>query len=329
LTKIIVRESSKQLGTRLTTLDYRHVAVSIGRKKVGEQFSQGYIEETTEVEEPEVDEDDPLEVSAGRGGEVGANRYGVSLDVIKHLSSRSIDTFRPLCQKWHEFLGLASYGKKGQKRGLQTSSNGSTSFHTHSLGSAGSTTPAMMANNGIRGWGTAMEWLRMQHQAHSSEEGLSNGSWNFGGEESNGGESGQGYYNSSSRNLVATTPSERPSLQSTVQLTLHFTPKFALPFAHQTTPQLRQQFTPVQHWVDRYAGQQQAPQAVAGLGVTITPGTTAYLQESPLFNRSTALSVIDYRARINTVSEEDLKNAMQQALCRSEAGCPINKQACL
>jgi hypothetical protein len=82
---------------RLTTLDYRHVAVSLGREKVGEQFSQGYVEDTAEVEEPEVDKDDPLEVSAGRGGEIGANRYGVSLDVIKHLSSRSIDTFRPLC----------------------------------------------------------------------------------------------------------------------------------------------------------------------------------------------------------------------------------------
>jgi hypothetical protein len=97
LTKVIDRESSKRLGMRLTTLDYRHVAVSLGREKVGEQFSRGYIEETAEVEEPEVDEDDPLEVSAGRGGEIGANRYSVSLDVIKHLSSRSIDTFRPLC----------------------------------------------------------------------------------------------------------------------------------------------------------------------------------------------------------------------------------------
>ena len=78
------------------TLDYRHVVVSIGREKVREQFSRGYVEETAEVEEPEVEEDDALEVLAGRGREIGANRYSVSLDVIKHLSSRSIDTFRPL-----------------------------------------------------------------------------------------------------------------------------------------------------------------------------------------------------------------------------------------
>jgi hypothetical protein len=68
-------------------LDYRHVVVSVGREKVGEQFSRGYIEETAEVEEPEVEEDDALEVSAGRSREIGANRYSVLLDVIKHLSS--------------------------------------------------------------------------------------------------------------------------------------------------------------------------------------------------------------------------------------------------
>jgi hypothetical protein len=65
-----------------------------------------------------MEEDDPLEISARRGGEVGAKRYGVSLDVIKHLSSRSIDTFRPLSQKWHKFLGLASYRSRGQKHGI-------------------------------------------------------------------------------------------------------------------------------------------------------------------------------------------------------------------
>jgi hypothetical protein len=70
-----------------------------------------------------MEEDDLLEISAGRGSEVGAKRYSVSLDVIKHLSSRSIDTFRPLSQKWYEFLGLASSRSRGQKHGMQSSSD--------------------------------------------------------------------------------------------------------------------------------------------------------------------------------------------------------------
>jgi hypothetical protein len=43
-----------------------------------------------------MEEDDPLKISARRGREVGAKRYSISLDVIKYLSSCSIDTFRLL-----------------------------------------------------------------------------------------------------------------------------------------------------------------------------------------------------------------------------------------
>ena len=99
LTRIMIRESQKRLGTRLTTHDYRHVAISIGREVIGEQFARGYTEETTEVEEAEVEDDDALEMSAGRGAEIGVNRDGVSVDIVKHLSSRSIDTFRPLSRQ--------------------------------------------------------------------------------------------------------------------------------------------------------------------------------------------------------------------------------------
>ena len=46
-----------------------------------------------------MEDDDILEMSAGRGAEVGVNRYGVSIDIVKHISSRSIDTFRPLSRQ--------------------------------------------------------------------------------------------------------------------------------------------------------------------------------------------------------------------------------------
>lgn len=48
----------------------------------------------------------------------------------------------------------------------------------------------------------------------------------------------------------------------------------------------------------------------------MTPGTTAYLQESPLFNRSNTLSAIDCRGRSRTIGEEELKKAMRKALRR-------------
>lgn len=94
---------------------------------VGEGFAHRYAEEIADIEEPEVETDDALEMSAGRGSEVGANRYGVALNVIKHLSSRTVDTFRPLSERWHEFLELNSYSVKGQKRSREDRSNSTVS----------------------------------------------------------------------------------------------------------------------------------------------------------------------------------------------------------
>ena len=54
LTRIIKRETGKRLGWPMTTLDYRHVAVGIGRVAVGEGFGRGYEDEIGEVEEAEV-----------------------------------------------------------------------------------------------------------------------------------------------------------------------------------------------------------------------------------------------------------------------------------
>jgi len=158
LTRIITRETEGRLGAQLTTLDYRHVAISLGREMVGDQFARGYIEETSEIEEAEVEEDG-LEVSAGGGGEIGANRYGVSLDVIKHLSSRSIDTFRPMSMQWHVFLGLVSSrqaaGAAGQKRGAHLRS-GSSSVSGEQQ-QEDRRMALMRQNNGIHGWARTLE----------------------------------------------------------------------------------------------------------------------------------------------------------------------------
>jgi hypothetical protein len=119
LTRVMKRETGRHLGVELTTHSYRHVAIAIGRKAIGERFANGYLGDVDNFEEPEEETDDSLEMQAGRGGEVGAKRYGVSMDIIKNLSSRSIDTFRPLCQQWHRFLALESCrAEVGTKRKL-------------------------------------------------------------------------------------------------------------------------------------------------------------------------------------------------------------------
>jgi hypothetical protein len=108
LTSILRQRTGEDIGHMLGTLQFRHTAVGIGRQFVGDEFVKGYKDETGEVEEPEMEGEDPLEISAGRGSVVGVNRYAVRSDIVRHLSQRNIDTLRPLSQSWHRFLGLQS-----------------------------------------------------------------------------------------------------------------------------------------------------------------------------------------------------------------------------
>jgi hypothetical protein len=47
-----------------------------------------------------------LELQSARTTAMGVGYYGVLIDIVKHLSVRSIDAFRPLSTMWHRFLGL-------------------------------------------------------------------------------------------------------------------------------------------------------------------------------------------------------------------------------
>jgi superfamily II DNA helicase RecQ len=108
LTKVLKRETGKRLGVELHTLGYRHTAVGIGRVKVGESFGRGYQDEVGEIDEAEVDEDqeDLIELQNARSTVMGVGNYSVSIDIVKHLSTRSIDAFRALSTAWHRFLGV-------------------------------------------------------------------------------------------------------------------------------------------------------------------------------------------------------------------------------
>lgn len=108
LSAVLEQRTSEGLGVPLGTLAYRHVAVGIGRQFVGEVFATGYQVELCEIEEPELEKDSAFDISSGHGSAQGVSRYAVPSDVVKHLSQRNIDTFRPLSQQWHHFLGLSS-----------------------------------------------------------------------------------------------------------------------------------------------------------------------------------------------------------------------------
>ncbi|KAK5020229.1 hypothetical protein LTR16_001602, partial [Cryomyces antarcticus] len=124
LTRVIVQESAIGLGCRLTTLDYRHAAITIGRQFVGEQFGHGYQEQVGEedIEEPEMELDSGLELQAGRTEKIGVQTYGVPIDIVQHLSLRSVKFFRQLSEGWHSFINLSSSWE--QEKARQEKKNG-------------------------------------------------------------------------------------------------------------------------------------------------------------------------------------------------------------
>ena len=95
---MLKRKIEKRLGVVLHTLEYQHTAVGIRQVKVGESFSRGYQDDVGEKEEAEVDDDgkDVLELQNSRTTTMGVGNYSVLMDIVKHLSVRSIDAFRPL-----------------------------------------------------------------------------------------------------------------------------------------------------------------------------------------------------------------------------------------
>jgi hypothetical protein len=105
---VLKRETGKRLGVELHTLGYCHIVVGIGRVKVGESFGRGYQDEVGEIDEAEVDEDqeDLIELQNSRSTVIGVGNYSVSIDIVKHLSTRSIDAFRALSIAWYCFLGV-------------------------------------------------------------------------------------------------------------------------------------------------------------------------------------------------------------------------------
>jgi superfamily II DNA helicase RecQ len=82
--------------------------VGIGREKVRQTFSKGYDDDVGEVDKEEVDDngEDIVELQNSRTTSMGIGNYAVLIDIVKHLSVRSIDAFRPLSMLWHRFLGV-------------------------------------------------------------------------------------------------------------------------------------------------------------------------------------------------------------------------------
>jgi hypothetical protein len=92
---VLKQETVKRLRVKLHTLNYRHTVVGIRRKKVRQTFSKGYDDNVEKVEEEEVNNNskDIIELQNLRTTSIGIRNYTVLINIVKHLSVRSINAF--------------------------------------------------------------------------------------------------------------------------------------------------------------------------------------------------------------------------------------------
>jgi hypothetical protein len=97
------------------------------------------------------DQDDIIELQNSRTIAMGVGNYCVPIDIVKHLSVRSIDAFRALSTTWHRFLGVDDHAdedareyvgasdvaKRESCSGRRSAGRGSTQGAAASAGQAG------------------------------------------------------------------------------------------------------------------------------------------------------------------------------------------------
>ncbi|KAH5441620.1 hypothetical protein HBI60_255780 [Parastagonospora nodorum] len=110
-THVMQRETGTRLGCTLGLLEYRHAISTIGRQFIGKDFRYGTHDRNSQEDPEELEEtelESGIDLQAGRTERIGLQSYGVPMDMVKNLSSRSIHFFQALSNHWHEFLGLES-----------------------------------------------------------------------------------------------------------------------------------------------------------------------------------------------------------------------------
>src|SRR5216110_2190631 len=98
LTRALTRETSKRIGFRMTTQDYRHIAIAIDRKFIRGKYA--------EVDEEEEEEDDVHDEMAAHSTKVAIAHYARMGGLSRNLTPESLDVFRSISDKWQLWYGL-------------------------------------------------------------------------------------------------------------------------------------------------------------------------------------------------------------------------------
>ncbi|KAJ4220866.1 hypothetical protein NW757_014483 [Fusarium falciforme] len=96
--------TSHYIGRRITLQDWRHIAIAISKKHARDRgATQADFEDGDNNDESEQYEA-PDNLAACHTGQTAAN-YGVTIDVLKRLTAKSLEIFGRVSHRWHKFLG--------------------------------------------------------------------------------------------------------------------------------------------------------------------------------------------------------------------------------
>ncbi|KFZ20168.1 hypothetical protein V501_00278 [Pseudogymnoascus sp. VKM F-4519 (FW-2642)] len=93
------------MGRRISLRDWRHIAVAISRKLSHDRGVKNADFENDDDDGDSEQYEIPDDVAASHTSKTAEN-YGVTIDVLKHLTAESLEIFGQVSYRWHKFLGL-------------------------------------------------------------------------------------------------------------------------------------------------------------------------------------------------------------------------------
>lgn len=117
LSDIFGRETESRMGVRLTMRTYRHVAVAFSRDIV-HQNQYSFEKEVQDQSEDELHEEEwAPSLQTGHSSKVRSQSYAVLPNVLRKVTSNSLDIFRGVSNAWHVWLGLVEDSESGRRAG--------------------------------------------------------------------------------------------------------------------------------------------------------------------------------------------------------------------
>ena len=107
ISQAIAKCTYRYMGVRLTLQNWRHICIAISKKHARQRgAARADLGEEDDVDDDEAERYEVPDDLAAAHSTATANRYGVTMDILKRLTADSLEVFGQVSRRWHAFLGL-------------------------------------------------------------------------------------------------------------------------------------------------------------------------------------------------------------------------------